>query len=353
MKSGLSRLIKGNVRNLAAEQLYLRTNIDISRPTQVYALINRRCNSKCKMCDCWRDPSIWDQELPAAIWNRFIDDLSDFSKGFSLSLSGGEPLLKQDLFEILDRCKARKVATSVTTNGLLLNERNINKLLEAQLLTLNISLDSLADEVNDVLRGVPDETAIVLKNLDKLIELNRASGTNTPIVLKAVVSKYNLNDLHILAEYARDNGLSGVSYQPLFEWSDESREMMDVDFEDLAKAVDRLVQMKEDGYPILNSKSSILQWNDYFAGKAKRTTSACVVPLRNIFIDYIGNIVICGRHGNTIGNIKDDLISEIWFKQETRKMRKRLVHCKQMCLATCTIKRSFKDYLALFSRLRR
>lgn len=51
------KLAAGNLRNITAEKLYLKTGILLARPVQVYAILNTQCNARCRMCQCRRDNS--------------------------------------------------------------------------------------------------------------------------------------------------------------------------------------------------------------------------------------------------------------------------------------------------------
>ncbi len=62
--------------------------------------------------------------------------------------------MREDLFEILHAIRGLGVTSGITTNGLLLNDRNIEKLLTADIFNINISIDSMNPKIHDSLRGV-------------------------------------------------------------------------------------------------------------------------------------------------------------------------------------------------------
>lgn len=345
------RLAAGNIRNIAAEQLYLKTGIFLAKPIQIYAIINTKCNARCRMCTCWRNNS--DDELPASIWIRALKELKELSSTFNVSFSGGEPLMKKDLYEILEFCKEQNITFGVTTNGLLLNEKNVQRLLNCNVFNINISIDSMIDEIHDSIRGVPGCLAKVKKNVEYLVEQKRKTGSRVSIMMKPVVCSENLPDLQKLAEYAKDIGIAGVQFQPIFEWSEESKQMTNVDPGLLKDMIDRLIEMKAEGYPILNSELTIRQWTDHFTGKLPERTSPCVVGLRSLTIKQDGEVVLCGVCNAYIGNIKDSSVGDLWYGEKTKKIRAALVKCDRLCLASCVVKRRFRDYVDLFRRLGR
>lgn len=351
MKIRTLQLAAANVRNLVAQKLYLKTGIDFTRPVQIYGLINIRCNAKCRMCNCWRsaDPV----ELPASTWIRCLGQLKKLSGTFNINFSGGEPLIKRDLFEILRYCQEQRIIAGITTNGLLLNDKNIQQLLECQIYNINVSLDSMIDEIHDSIRGVPGCLKRVTRNVENLLREKEKTGSKVSVLIKPMVCAENLRDIHKIAEYAKDIGASGVSYQPIFEWSEESKEMSSIDPSLLREVVDRLIKMKKDGYPILNPEPTIAQWPDYFSGKLPGPTSPCVVALRSLSIRSNGDVLLCTDHNAIIGNMAQGNIRDLWFSEKARKTRAELVKCRKLCLRTCLIKRSFKDYVAIFKKLTR
>ncbi len=351
LKNPTMALAAANLRNLAAEKLYVKTGIDNTRPIQIYSLVNMRCNARCKMCVCWREKD--PPELPASAWIAFLKGLKEFSGTYNVSFSGGEPLVKKDMFEILDFCKREHIISGVTTNGLLLKGDNIRKLIDSEVFNINISLDSMEDAVHDDLRGVPGLLSKLRTNMDELVEYRKSTGSKVRIILKPMVCTETLPGLPKIAEYAKDLGLEGVNFQPVFDWSEESKEMSKVDRTLLNEVIERLIEMKKSGYPILNSDASMRQWIEYFDGTLAGHTGPCVVSLRSLSVAQDGTIRLCGFVDANIGNITDGHIRDIWYLPETRKIRRALIGCQKACLATCVVKRGVKDYISLFRRLMR
>jgi len=339
----------GNVINKIAEKVYLHTNLDFTRPTQIYALINTRCNSKCRMCDSWREVN--PEEVPAKDWIRFLMYLKKYNANYNINFSGGEPLLKQDFLEILEYCHNENIPAGFTTNGLLLNKRIVDKLLRLNLFNINISLDSMNEEVHDGIRGVKGMLNVVKNNVSYLAEERIRIKNRTPIIIKPMVCNENLNDLENIVVYAKDKKFTGVNFQPINKWSKESEEMFKMDLDQLDIVIEKLVNMKKSGYPIMNSETQILDWKLHFRQIIPERNNNCVVALRNLTIKSNGDIVLCGFRKSKIGNIKNDDIKNIWSSEQTKKLRIALVNCKKLCTATCVVSRSWKDYIDLFRKL--
>ena len=351
LKAELLGLIVNNLRSKLAEAVHLKFGVDFTRPAQVYGTINTRCNARCAMCDCWRDQN--GPELPAVHWIRALKSLKESVGNVHANFSGGEPLLKKDLFDILDFCKKEKIPAGLTTNGFLLDAKNVDRLLDCNLFNLNISIDSMDEAIHDKMRGVPGLLARVRKNLDYLKDAKSKRKVKMAIILKTIVCAENLGGLDKIAEYAKDMGFTGVTYQPILKRSAECSDMMANPESGLFnELITRLLEMKKNGYPILNTAANIKQWRDHFDGKIPPRRSPCTIALRTITIQANGYIYLCTlRRDSIIGNIADDDLWAIWRSEKAKEMRKNLVKCPRLCTAACVTKRNLKDYLGLMAKL--
>ena len=140
-------------------------------PEHVEIVVHNYCNFKCKMCKIWEHKNPDKISLQKIL--KIIDDLSRF-KGNNLTLQfiGGETLLYKDLHVAIKHASNYGIKTSVTTNGHLLNESMIKKLSYSGLYNLNISLDSIEQDVHNELRGIKDSyqkimTAMILMMMTK------------------------------------------------------------------------------------------------------------------------------------------------------------------------------------------
>jgi len=116
-----------------------------------------------------------------------------------LLLTGGEPLVNSNLFEIIKRSKSYNIDTAVLTNGTLINKRNAEKLAEANPDTIQISIDGLADK-HDYIRG--DN---VFKRVELAIDNLREFEINP--LMKLTITASNAEDVLSLVNYCQKNEL--------------------------------------------------------------------------------------------------------------------------------------------------
>jgi radical SAM protein with 4Fe4S-binding SPASM domain len=127
---------------------------------------------------------------------------------FRLGLTGGEPLLRKDLFDILDSAKARGLHPCLTTNGLLITEESARAFGQRELVWLNVSLEGPSAAVNDAVRG-PGTFAAVL---DKLKILRR----HARFTLAFTIMRTNAHLVRQCAELAYEVGAHTAVFRPLY-----------------------------------------------------------------------------------------------------------------------------------------
>jgi radical SAM enzyme (rSAM/lipoprotein system) len=116
--------------------------------------VTRRCNLRCLHCgsDCGADPS--GEELSTARWLEFVDGLATRfePRQVFLVFTGGEPLCRPGLFDIMGRARDRGFAYGMVTNGYGLTARGVRTLADLGLSSVTVSLDG-ERESHDWLRG--------------------------------------------------------------------------------------------------------------------------------------------------------------------------------------------------------
>lgn len=112
-------------------------------PVVIWNLV-RRCNLTCKHCYSISADKDFDDELSTNEVFAVMDDLKKYSVPV-LILSGGEPLLRPDIFEISHRAKKMGFYVGLSTNGTLINESNIKKITDVGYDYVGISIDGIRE----------------------------------------------------------------------------------------------------------------------------------------------------------------------------------------------------------------
>ncbi len=120
------------------------------RPRWAVVHLTENCQARCVTCDYWKEEREDHISADAAV--HLLDRLSDIGVR-NIHFSGGEPLLRGDLFEILKRVDLRRFrVVSVLTNGLLLKKLH-KQINDSPITSLTVSIDALGEK-NDLVRGV-------------------------------------------------------------------------------------------------------------------------------------------------------------------------------------------------------
>lgn len=162
------------------------------RPVLVHFEVTMRCNARCPFCDYWKtDPSLKAQELAS-----FADAARAFDP-MMVAFTGGEPLLRADLEEIVAAVDGaiRHKWMTLLTHGAMLSVERARALWAAGIGQFGISLDYL-DERHDRARGIPGLAAKILANAERI----RAEGMT--VRFNTVIKDDNLDDILPLVERA-------------------------------------------------------------------------------------------------------------------------------------------------------
>jgi Fe-coproporphyrin III synthase len=149
--------------------------------------VGRRCNLRCAHCYSQSRDIEYSGELTTAEGLRLLDDLAAFGVPVVL-FSGGEPLLRPDLLDLIAHARARNLRAVVSTNGTLISDDLAHRLHEVGLSYVGVSLDGL-EETNDRFRGVPGAFAQALEG----IRTCRRAGLK--VGLRFTLNRRNVQDL--------------------------------------------------------------------------------------------------------------------------------------------------------------
>ena len=172
------------------------------RPMLVHFEVTMRCNARCGFCDYWKTPaSEREHELTS-----FADAAHAFSP-MMITFTGGEPLLRRDLEDLVRavRAAARLTYVTVITHGGLLSLERAQSLWDAGIDQFNISLDYL-DGRHDEARGIPGLTSKILATVRAM----RGAGIDG-VRFNTVIKNDNLDQLLPIVEQAAALGI-GVNF---------------------------------------------------------------------------------------------------------------------------------------------
>ncbi len=162
------------------------------RPVVVWN-ITRKCNLKCVHCYNDSGPDKACNELSTNQAKTVLDDLVQFGVP-SVLFSGGEPLMRPDLFELIEYASGRGLRTVISTNGTLITDDIAKKVKKAGVSYVGISLDGIG-QINDKFRGVPGA-------FDKAVKgIRNCQNADIRVGLRLTLTKRNVQDLEALFDF--------------------------------------------------------------------------------------------------------------------------------------------------------
>jgi AdoMet-dependent heme synthase len=177
-----------------------------ARPYVISWNLTYRCNLACEHCylDAGPKPLVGTEnfadrsELGTEECFRVIDDIAGFAPECLTILTGGEPLLRRDILEIVRRAAERGLWVVVGTNGVRITENVAQRLAEAGARGLSLSLDALDPDHHDRFRMVRGAWQNTVEGAEIL---NR---TGLPFIVQTTAGSHNLGELEAIADFAHD-----------------------------------------------------------------------------------------------------------------------------------------------------
>ncbi len=164
--------------------------------------LTQRCNLRCAHCylDAKRLRYGTSDELRTAEVCRILDEVAELNDGTMVVLTGGEPLMRNDLESIIRHGADLGLAMVVGTNGIALTERRVRALMQAGAMGAGISVDSLSPDSHDAFRGVSGSWAKTMAGIENC----RRLGLSFQIHFS--VHQNNAHELSSVIEFARTSG---------------------------------------------------------------------------------------------------------------------------------------------------
>ncbi len=298
-----------------------------------------RCNLACKHCYSYADPNSEDYLSTEDI----LSTIPELKKGGIkfIIFSGGEPLIRKDIFEISSAMREAGIVTYLSTNGLYINDKNVDKIIET-FNYIGISIDGI-EKVHDDFRGMEGSYR---KSLDA-IALIQKHGGNAGI--RFTLTNETKDSFYSIFELAESIGVDKIYISHLV-YSGRGLEnlMMDISHQERREFVEFIINrafryyrenrgidivtgnMEMDAIYFLEKfsalypdkademKKRLKQWGGNSAGR------------KLVNIDWMGNVKPDPFFPFTIGNITEKPFSEIWLDEGNEMLTKLREHPREL-----------------------
>ncbi len=169
--------------------------------------VTRRCNLKCVHCYSHSEDCDYPDELSLNEGISLIDDLAEFGSPVVL-FSGGEPLIRRDILDLIKHAVSRKMRAVFSTNGTLITSAVATKLKKIGLSYVGISLDGL-ESVHDAFRGIPGTFGRVMTAIRNCQEVGLKVG------LRFTINRRNVNDISGIFDLVEERNIPRICFYHL------------------------------------------------------------------------------------------------------------------------------------------
>jgi MoaA/NifB/PqqE/SkfB family radical SAM enzyme len=298
------------------------------KPHHAQWLITRKCNYKCLGCNVWKEQDT--NELTTEEIKRGMDILKEAGI-VELVLSGGDPLLREDIGEIIEYA-AERFVTTVYDNGSMAAKK-MDLLRNVDFVAL--SIDSLDEKKHDFIKNVPG----AWKNAMDTVETLQKENINVSVSL--TISQINLYEIADITNYFTNRNIPvwyglysyDMTNEPdqLFRIGKSDEEFIIKDKEAMIKLCDTLREMKKTNKLMLITDKLLKTLRSLYA-EEKRTWN-CKALQNFLVVDHLGRVAGCHNH-TYAGSIFD--LSKNWKSEKYNTLREQYKTCTQ-CTYLCYI----------------
>jgi len=306
-------------------------------PVEVLITLTNRCNLKCIMCNFHNYPMDIRDELSTKDIISMVEQLKNLKIG-NITFSGGEPLLRSDLFEIIHYAHSLGMNTTLLTNGTIMEDDLVKRINDSGLNSIWVSIDGLED-THDSIRGKGSFVKSI-NFIKTIIKECPAVSLN----IATTVMNSNLEDIPRLLQLWEEMKVKQVSLQPVIpdntdwnnkkdkdvQWVPEQRLSL------LDKIMEEAIDFKKKSGILTNDFNFLNLIKRYFKkdlDKARRKLY-CYEGFKRFTITAGGRLWICGTEMK-LSIIKHGL-NKCWNSSEVRKKRREMLKCRQTCLQACS-----------------
>lgn len=279
-----------------------------------------KCNLNCAHCRRLESDEAVVNDLSTAQGKKLIDQLAELGNAQPmmpvLVFSGGEPLCRDDIFELVDYAGSLAIPSALATNGTMIDESIAQKIADSGIVRVAVSLDGATADVHNKLRKVDGSFEKALEGIDKL------RRKDVPFQVNITLTKNNagqLDDVYKLAcslgavalhifmlvpvgcgqELAQDDMLTPREYeQKLTEISQLDRRGS--------------LQVKVTCGP---HYERVIRQQGLHKDR-DRPSRGCLAGLGVLFVGHQGDVLPCGYLPVNCGNVLKDSLSRIWHNNK-------------------------------------
>ncbi len=276
--------------------------------------LTKRCNLNCDHCylDANFRGGFRTDELSTDECRRVIDQIAEVNPNAFLILTGGEPLLRPDIYDLIRHAAEKKFMVVLGTNGTLINKINAEKIKAAGAHGVGISIDSMDAAKHNTFRGVPFAWERSMEAFDVLNEVG------VDFLVQMSVSDMNYREIPDVVAFAEKAGAIAFNLYFLIctGRGQGNTDISNAAYEEALKLLYEQ-QMNYKGRLMINSKCApqykrVVYENDPDSVYTRTYSGGCPAGTHYSRISPEGNLTPCPFIEETVGNLKTSSFKDLW-----------------------------------------
>ncbi len=281
--------------------------------------VTRRCNLSCVHCRAAAENHVYHNELDTKACFHLLDDIKQVGEPIII-LTGGEPLLREDIFDIAAHGTKIGLKMVMAPNGTLITEEKAVRMKESGIKRISISLDGSTKQSHDLFRGVAGAFDGAMNGIEK------AKKAGIPFQINTTITKTNLKEIpailtlaqdlgaiahHIFllvptgrGKYIVDQAIDAVEYENTLNWFYDQRKKTKLQLK---------ATCAPHYYRILRQRAK--QDNEKVNFKTfglDAVTRGCLAGTGFCFISHTGRIQTCGFLDVKCGDVTETSFKDVW-----------------------------------------
>ncbi|WP_275099600.1 pyrroloquinoline quinone biosynthesis protein PqqE [Sedimenticola hydrogenitrophicus] len=294
------------------------------KPLWLVLELTYRCPLKCPWCNNPLDFDELKNELTTEEWKKVLRDARAIGS-LQLGFSGGEPMLRPDLEELVDEGNRLGYYTNLITSGMGLSKDRLSELKRCGLKQIQLSLQHSNREKNDIMVGVQSHD-------EKMAVIEEVKAQGFPVVLNVPLSRYNIEAVDDIIDMAARTGVEYIEFANIqyYNWALLNRAALLPTREQIEYAEARVNEARK---RLGNTMTIYFVVPDYFDGRPK----ACMNGWGAIHLTIApdGSALPCQEaqvmEGVDFPNVRDNDLGWIWRESPAFEMYRGDAWMKKPC----------------------
>jgi len=282
--------------------------------------VTQTCNLSCLHCRASSRFQSYEGELTTDEGYRLLEEISNFSRPVVI-LTGGEPLLRKDIFDLVSYGTKLGLPMALAVNGTLINEEVAKRLLDSGVKRIAISIDGASENTHDSFRGVNGAFQGAMMGIKILRKVC------IPFHISTTITRRNKNELSKILDLAQEvgacafhlfmlvpagrgqnlieEGITAREYEEILNWYYNARRATKLTLKVVcAPQYSRIWRMRAKEEKRISTPRA--------KGLDKISSRGCMAGITFCFISSTGLLKPCGYIEKTVGDLRREGFKRLW-----------------------------------------